>query len=86
MCPDTVRRTKLTSVPFTNIPFQQNMEFVGQAEILNRLKFFLEDSPGNRQVALYGLGGIGCVAQEFQTAFTHYTQKVASGIAICIQL
>lgn len=38
------------------------MEFVGQIQILNEIKSVLEDSPGDRQVALYGLGGIGFVA------------------------
>lgn len=65
--------TNVASVPFTNIPFQQNTEFIGQVQILNELKSILEDASVDRQVALYGLGGIGCVAQELQTSFTHYT-------------
>jgi hypothetical protein len=76
MFPSNVVGTKLASVPFTNIPFRQNMEFVGQVEILYRLNFFLEDGHGNGQVALYGLGGIGCVAHEsYTTIYSLHTES-----------
>jgi hypothetical protein len=68
-----------------NIPFKQNPGFVGQEQILTQLKAVLEDAQGGRQVALYGLGGIGCVAlKNYVRPFTYYGQKVASCVTICI--
>lgn len=72
---------------FIKIPFQQNPEFVGQEQILAQLKLILDDAPSDRQVALYGLGGIGCVApgsltatgsSETESHRLHYSMRTAS--------
>lgn len=46
---------------FIQIPFQRNEDFVGQEHILELLRVIFNENSGPRprEVALYGLGGIG---------------------------
>jgi hypothetical protein len=52
-------RLLTSSAPFVNIPFQKNSAFVGQQEVLEQLAAVFHGSHNTRQIALYGLGGIG---------------------------
>jgi hypothetical protein len=50
---------QLAQVPY--FPFQRNLDFVGQQNILQTLLDSFSRHPVDREVALYGLGGIGYV-------------------------
>ncbi|MCJ1306925.1 hypothetical protein MMC25_000569 [Agyrium rufum] len=64
----TVRMTELKFM-FCNIPFNQNMRFVGRGEDLRHLRDEFLDSRKGKKIAITGLGGIGKTQIALQFAY-----------------